>query len=279
MSKILAIAEALACLKELWDSASEFLTEVVPNNFYELMDKLAFLDANFLYIESSGKFLDKTQNIANAIMDLSNFVIWGILLFFGFKSLFSYFISKKVDIPWKMFIRVIIFGVLANSAFFICYSGVFFAENCTKYIREYAGESNTSFTFLEECIDKNDLETEKDEEKQLNIYTVDALISLFIFFSSFLLSVCLGGRYILLRVLMLLSPVFFLACGIRDGEKMFIRWCKVFFSLLFMQVIFAVSLGVVSFMGSKDNTMVGILLCALLLLFNKFVFGFLKLSM
>ncbi len=279
MNKIVAIVEALDCLKGLWNSTSELLAEVMPNNFYELMDKFAFLNANFLYIESSGKFLDKTQNIANAIMNLSNFVIWGILLFFGFKSLFSYFISQKVDVPWKMFIRIIIFGVLANSAFFICYSGVFFAENCTNYIRGYVGESNTSFAFLEECVDKNDFDTEKDEESQLNIYTVDALISLFIFFSSFLLSVFLCGRYILLRVLILLSPVSFLVCGIKDGERIFIRWCKGFCSLLFMQAFFAVSLGIVNFTNIKDDTMFGILVCALLLLFNKFVFRFLKLSL
>jgi len=273
MGKILAIGEALIVFKELWDSTSEFFSKSVPNDFYKMMDKAAFLTSEFLGIDSYGNFSDKTEKIAEAIMNLSCLVIWGVLLFFGFKSLFAYFLSKKTDIPWKFFIRMIIFGVLANASFFICYTGVFLTENCTEYIRSYVGADNVSFSFLEKY-EKSDI----DDEEEVDVYVTDALISVFIYFSTFFTAVCLAGRYILIKVLILLSPVFFVLGGLRCGEKIFFGWCRSFFSLLFMQVLLCVALGIFSFSGMRSELFSQILCCAILLVFCRNIFGFLKLS-
>ena len=176
MGRALAFGEVIIIIKELWEGASDIFSENVPGELYDVMDKMTFLTSKFLAIDSSGEFLDKTNNIAEAIMGLANLFIWGVLLFSGFKSLFSYFLSKKVEMPWKFFIRMIVFGVFANASFFICYTGVFLTENCTEYIRSYVGESNISFSFLEYYVGG---EIEDSDEEETDIYTVDVLISIF----------------------------------------------------------------------------------------------------
>jgi len=273
MSKASDISEMLIVVKEIWESASGFFSEAGLDDLYEVMDKTAFLTSKFLEIGANGEFLDETQKIAEAILNLSNLVIWGVLLFFGFKSLFSYFLSKKVDVPWKFFIRMIVFGVFANASFFICYTGVFLAENCTDYIRSYVGEDKISFSFLEEY---SGGEIDSDEE-EIDAYTLDSLVTGFIYFSTFVTAVCLGGRYILIKVLMLLSPIFFILGGLKCSEKIFYKWCKCFIVLLFMQIFFCSVLGIFNSLSDGNKLVLQILICSTMLILSKNIFCFLNL--
>ena len=44
--------------------------------------------------------------------NLTNIAICGILLFYTFLSLFQYFLSKKMEMPWKIFVRTIVLFML-----------------------------------------------------------------------------------------------------------------------------------------------------------------------
>jgi len=272
MSKILSIGEAIIVIKEIFNSVSELFSEFVPSNFFELMDKMAFLSLDFLGFGSNGEILDKGFIIGEAIMKLSNFLIWGLLIFYGFRSLFSYFLSKKVDVPWKMFIRIVVFGILANSAFFICYTGAFFTENCTEYMRSYAGKDNISFSVYESYI--NIEEVEDDNE----IYTFDALISIFIYFSTFFVCICLGARYLFVKILILLSPIFFILGGFKYSEKIFFAWCKKILILFFLQFIFSIGLAIIEFANYDGDLITAILICAFNIFLCRNILKFLKLS-
>lgn len=269
------LVEILIAGKEIIDSFSDLMVEAMPDNFCDVLNELAFLNADFLGIASNGTLQGKLQDVAYAIKNLSNLLIWGILLFVGFKCVFSYFISKKEEVPWRFFVRMIIFGILANSSIFICYTGVFLTENCTEYIREYSGKNNISFSFLEEYFEKTD---ELNEEENMDIYTFDALVSSFIYFSSFFTAICLGARFILIKSLILLSPLFFIAGGSKSSEKIFFKWCKIFFSLIFLQIIFCAVLGVTKFAIKGDDLISSVLVCGILLVFCKNIISFLKLS-
>jgi len=270
MGKALALGEAIIVIKGLWDSGEDFLTKLVPNDFYKSLDKLAFLDAEFLAIGNNGVIIDNTKKIAEAIMNLSNFVIWGILLFYAFKSLFGYFMTKRFDIPWKFFIRMIVFGILANSAFFICYTGIFFTENSTAYIRNYVGENKISFECMKDFVNEDVLNEEN------KVYTFDALASIFIYFSTFFLSVTLGGRYLIIKVLILFSPVFFVLGGFKESEKIFFGWCKKFCGLLVLQIFLIGILGVVNLCDLDGQLFSQLLICGMIFLFCKNIFSFLK---
>lgn len=274
MGKLVAIGEAIIVIKEVWDSASDIFIEFVPDNFYKSMDDFAFLNSKFLSISSNGHFLDGTEKIADAVLNLSNLVIWIVLLFYGFRSLFGYFLSKKVDIPWKFFIRMIVFGILANSAFFICYSGVFFTENITEYIREYVGKNNSSFCVFDEYIDSDVMEN-SEEDGESSIYTIEALMSIFAYFSSIFFIICLGGRYILIKVLILTSPIFFIIGGVRGDEKIFYKWCKAFFVLLSMQIFICVIISVFNLANIGNELYSQVAICAILLVLCRNIFKFL----
>lgn len=266
MEKILAIGEALEIFKSIWDSTSEFFYELVPRNFYDLMDKMAFLTSDFLAIGSNGKILDNSKKIAEAMVNLSNFIVWGILIFYAFKSLFGYFLSKRVESPWKLFVRMIVFGILANASFFICYTGIFFVENFTEYIREYVGEEKVSFSCLKEFILEEKIEIEEGNNK---LYTFEAMMSVFIYFSTFLLAIFLGSRYILIKVLILFSPIFFVLGGFKGSENLFFYWGKKFLYLLMAQIVLTVILSVVNLCSFSYDGVSQILVCSMLFLMCK----------
>lgn len=274
MDKIIAAGELFSALKDFFTSISDSFSGSIPNNFYEMMNKMAFLTSEILSIDSNGKIFDKSYGLATSITNLANIVIWGILIFYGFKSMFAYFISKKPDIPWKFFIRMIVFGILANSSFFICYTGIFFAENFTEYLRRGVGEYDISFNFLEECTANDELNC--DEEK--SIYDFDVLISVFLYFFTFFTALCLGGRFILIKVLILISPIFFVFGGFKESEKLFVKWCKTFAGLIFFQILICIILGVSRFCSFGDILSSKVFACALLLLSCKSIVNFFKLS-
>lgn len=275
MSKITAIAEFAIVAGEVVDTVSDFFSETVSSEFFKMLNDFAFLNAKFLGINEKGKFFDGTEVILRGVLNLTSVFLWGILLFFCFKSIFSYFLSKKVDIPWKIFVRGVVFWILANASTFICFSGIFFAENLTEYIREYVGKKVVTFEIIEENI----VDIEPSDDEEVDVFDFNKLLSVFVYFSSFALSISLGIRYLIIKALIILSPIFFCFGIIKSTEKIFFLWGKMFLGLVFLQFIYAVILGIVSNINFGATLYFNVLICAMEILFCKGIFSFLKLSL
>lgn len=274
MGKALALGEAIIVLKELWDSTSDLFIKLMPTNFYKMLDEVAFLNCDFLGVGSGGNILDNTKKIADAVIGLSNLVVWGILIIYSLKILFGYFISKRFDTPWKFFVRMIIFGVLSNAAFFICYTGIFFSENCTEYIRSYVGENQTSFNILEEYVIDDNIQ---ELDGVGSSYSFEALITILIYVFTLFVGICLCMRYILIKLLILLSPIFFVLGGFKSSEKIFFCWCKVFFSLIFAQVLYCIVIAIINFVNLDDKLFSQFFIFSILLFVCKNIMSFFKL--
>lgn len=253
MGKVEAIAAIAFSGKEIIEGIFDFFKKSVSSDFYNSLDKLTFLTNSSLGLSETGSIVDDSRVFGEAICNLSNIVIWGILLIYGFLLLFQYFLSKKIEIPWKMFIRAIIFLVFANAAFFICYSLVFFAENITEYIREFTG-GGIDFSVL-----NNDTIKIKESMEEMNVFNMEDLMKITSYFLIFILSITLGMRFILIKAMIIFSPVIFCLGCFDLTEKIFFKIGALFIKLIFYQVFIVVILGVFSKVNFAGDSILSIL--------------------
>lgn len=256
MGKVNAIIEIAIVAEEIVETVSDFFSGTVSSKFYETLNRLAFITTDFLKINSSGKFSGNEASIASSITNLAQVFLWGLLLFYGFRCLFSYFLSKKVDIPWKVFIRSIIFVVLINSAYFICFSGVFLSENITAYIREFVGMDVISFEIFEDAITKIEIE----ESEILNIDSFSVICA---YFSIFVIFVFLGARFLVLKILILAAPLFFCFGAFKNTEKIFDLWLKKFGLFLFFEVLICLLIFVMNELKEMDTVIFNVMICSM----------------
>lgn len=268
MEKIQDITTILVGVKEIIDGVSGFFDVSISGEYYNALDKLTFLTCKMLGVSATGNISDSARVVGEAICSLCNLVVWGIVLLYLFLILFSYFLSRKVEIPWKIFIRCIIFGVLINAAFFICYFAVYLTENVTEYLIEYCG-GKTSFCYLENTI--SDFKMFIDEEvEEVSIFVMDDLMKITVYILMFLLNVTMGMRFIMLKLLIIFSPIVFAFGCSQVTEKIFFSIGKLFLKLLSYQIVIVVILEIFSTFNFQEDTILRIIIVSTILVGIKF---------
>lgn len=267
MEKIEAIVAIGMGIKEILGEVVNFFGTSIPNGYYDTLDLLTFLNCETIGFSSDGRIIDSTNVIYEAIYGLSNFVVWGILLFYLFFSLFGYFLSQKIVIPWENFIRLIICGVLINSSLFICFSAVYFTENATDYIIEFCG-GETSFSYFKDM--SGDMDIIIDEELE-NDFSIDGLIKFVTYILMFCFNIASGARFILVKTFVVFSPIVFaLGCN-KNTEKILIKLFSFFIKLLVYQVVVAVILEVVSRLNINSSETLRIIVLSTMVIFIRFI--------
>lgn len=96
------------------------------------------------------------------------------------------------------------------------------------------GKEISFITFTNEL--KKTLNTNSD------IFSLDGILASTLYVSSFSLVINFALRYVLIKILIILSPFVFLCLMNQTTETFFKSWLKCFFSLLILQVVVAIIL-------------------------------------
>jgi hypothetical protein len=266
MEKLEPIIATGLGIKEGLETILNFLGSSTSSEYYEVLDTLTFLNCEMLGLVSDGRIIDTTKIIGEAVFNLSHLVIWGVILYYLFLSLFGYFFCKKVEIPWKIFIRTVVCGMMINASFFLCYFAVYLTENSTQYIIDACG-GNTSFSYLEDKIDELDMEVNEEIEK---LFSVEKLIKVAIRILLLLLNIVTGMRFIGIKLFVLFSPLIFaLGCS-NITEKAMLKFIKVFGKLLAYQVIAVVVLEIAFRIKFIDEAVLRILIMSVMVILIRF---------
>lgn len=269
MEKLEAVIATIMMLKEAGEEIGDLFSTSISSDFYSSLDKITFLTNKSIGLGNNGGIIDSTLKIGEATLGIGNLLVWGVLLFYVFCSLFQYFLSREVEIPWKVFIRSIIFGILLNSAFFICYYSIYFVENATQYIIEVCG-GETSFSYIESL--KADLDFETDEDiEEISIFSMDELLKIATYFMTFALGVTLGLRFIFIKTMILISPILLALGCTKLTEKFLIKSVKLFLKLLVYQIIVVVILEIFKNFNFTEGAILQIMLVSTMLLSIKIV--------
>lgn len=214
------------------------LISSINNNIYTVLDDLVFINTQ---IFTNSNVLGLLQSEAGTgIIAICNGLIYGFLLYYGFSLLLSYLTFSQIQKPSSFIFKIFLCAVAINYCHLICYCAIWVVSSLCDSIK-YVGYTlfNTSITF-ENLI--NNLSTTIYVDNTFNLFTFNGLIKAFISIGFVNLSISYSLRYVMVKVFIIMSPFAFLSLCIDKFSWIFKAWCKMFLSLLFLQILVALIL-------------------------------------
>ena len=236
----------------------ETLFNSIDNNLYSVLDDITFINSDILKDKNFENIFGTSSS--NGILLISNSLLIAFILYFSIRYLLAHLIYTKVESPSSFVLKLIIFGISMNFSFFIVELFLDLNSNISLAIRNL-GESlfnkNICFSELVTTINTHI----SINSSALNIFSIDGLIKSTLSLSLLNLVFSYSFRYVMVKVLILLSPFAFL-CLTLDSTKIFFKiWLKNLFSLLFIQIIVSLVLVLLFSMDFSSTN-----------LFSKFVY-------
>lgn len=211
----------------------------IDNNLYLILDDITFISADILNDSYFEKILG--SQTSNGIILICNALIIGIVLYHVITSLFSNITFNKPLNHGKFILRLVVFSIIMNFSPFICsmiLDLVSMVSLAIRNIGEVLFNKNICFTTLIQEINS----VVSVDNSSLNLFSLDGLIKAFISIGLLNLVFSYSLRYILVKLLILLSPFAIMSLISEKTAWFFSSWIKAILSLLFIQIIVALIL-------------------------------------
>lgn len=230
----------------------------VDNSVYETLDDLAFIDVT-IFDTSFFKniFGDGTTN---GLIIIANSLLLAVCIYYCFKLLYSYFTGAQIERPYQFVFKLLIFGIIINSCQLLCEGLIYINSVISAAIRDVGKqlfEEEICFSTLIQNL--NSVITV--DSASFNVFSFDGLLKSLISISFISLLLSYSLRYIMIQVLILLTPFAFLTLINQSTSSFFKAWIKTFLSLLFVQPFISIILLIVFALDFTDSDVVSKILC------------------
>ena len=230
----------------------------IDNSVYDTLDKLAFIDTSIFDNSIFERLFGYNSN--NGLLLIANSLLIAVCIYYCFKLIYSYFTGIQIERPYQFVFKLLIFGIFINSSYFICEFFVYFNSLISDAIREVGqniiGEK-ISFSNLIENL--NSIVTV--DSTNLNVFSFDGLLKSLISISFISLLFSYSLRYIMIKVLILLTPFALLTLINSSSSWFFKSWLKIFLSLLFIQPFVSIVLLIIFALDFNSPDITSKLLC------------------
>ncbi len=225
------------------------LISSINNNIYTILDDLLFINSN---IFEDSNILDLLGiKTGSGIIAICNGLIYGFLLYYGFSLLLSYLTFSQMQKPSSFVFKIFLCAIAINSTSLICYSAIWvnsYLSNAIRNVGEYLCNTPICFnTLLENLNSTIYLDT------SFNLFTFNGLIKAFISIGFVNLAISYSLRYVMIKVFILICPFAILSLSVDKFNWIFKAWCKIFLSLLFLQILVALILLITFSLEYKQN--------------------------
>lgn len=230
----------------------------IDNSVYDTLDKLAFIDTSIFDNSIFERLFGYNSN--NGLLLIANSLLIAVCIYYCFKLIYSHFTGIQIERPYQFVFKLLIFGIFINSSYFICEFFVYFNSLISDAIREVGqniiGEK-ISFSNLIENL--NSIVTV--DSTNLNVFSFDGLLKSLISISFISLLFSYSLRYIMIKVLILLTPFALLTLINSSSSWFFKSWLKIFLSLLFIQPFVSIVLLIIFALDFNSPDITSKLLC------------------
>lgn len=222
----------------------------IDNNIYLILDEITFIDTDIL----SDSFFQKIfgTNSYSGILLICNSLLISFIIFYCLKLLYSHFTFTNIEKPFQFLFKLLIFGILMNSSFFICEQIVNINSLVSLAIREIGEnifKTNINFTEIIKKINSVIVIGKND----FNLFSMDGIIKSFISFELMNLFFTHSLRYILVKIFILISPFAFLSLISNTSNWFFKSWFRGFFALLIIQSFVSIILLIIFSINIDSN--------------------------
>lgn len=230
----------------------------IDNSVYDTLDNLAFLDTSVL----NNSFFEKTFGYGsnNGLLFIANSLLTAVCIYYCFKLIYSHLTGIQIERPYQFLFKLLIFGIFINCSFFICEFFIYFTSLLSNAIREVGSNligEKICFSNLIESL--NSIIT--TDSNSLNLFSFDGLLKslMSIGFIGLLFSYSL--RFIMIKVLLLLTPFALLTLINNSTSWFFKAWLKIFLSLLFIQPFISIILLIIFALDFNSVEITSKILC------------------
>lgn len=229
------------------NSLCQTLFESIDNSLFSLLDDVTFINSDI----TESTYLEEIMghNANTGLLILANSLLVAFVLYYSIRRFTAYFNGTEVESPYKFVVRAIFIAILMNFSLFICSGIISFSYEISNFICELGKNIfNKSITFSSLI---NELKGTSSGD--FNIFSIDGILNSMLSISSISLVITFIFRYIIAKVLILLSPFAFLCLLNKNTSGLFKGWLKSFLSLLLLQIVVALIL-LLPFAILKENS-------------------------
>ena len=195
----------------------------IDNNLYEILDDIIFINQDII----SDSFFEKIlgTNSHNGIILICNSLLFGFILYYSIKYLFSHFNYNQIEKPSQFIFKIIIFGICINFSYFFIKEILSFTSNITLAIRGIGEDLfNKNICFSELILEIN--KSIGVSSSSLDVFSLDGIIKVSLSSSLLSLVFTYAFRYIMLKIFILLTPVAFLSLILQNTSWFFRSWIR-----------------------------------------------------
>ena len=230
----------------------------IDNSVYQTLDDLAFIDVSIFDNSFFSQIFGYDSNYG--LLIIANSLLLAVCLYYCFKLLYSYFSGIQVERPYQFVFKLLIFGIFINCSYFLCEFFIYFTSLLSATIREvgqYVLGEEISFSSLLE----NLTTMVATDSATWNVFSFDGLLKSLISISFINLLFSYSLRYIMVKVLILLTPFALLTLINTSSSWFFKAWLKIFLSLLFIQPFISIVLLIVFALDFSSSDIASKILC------------------
>ena len=224
----------------------------IDNNIYNVLDDVTFISSDIIADSYFEKILGTSTS--NGILLISNSLLFGFLLYYSLKYLFSHFTYMQIERPSQFIFKAIIFGICINFSYFFIEEFLNFVSNISLAIRGI-GENlfHKNICFSELILEiNNDVYV---SSSSLDIFSLEGLLKASLSISLLNLVFTYSFRYVMIKIFILLTPFAILSLILENTSWFFKSWIRNLFSLLFIQIIVAIVLLLLFAMDYSSNNL------------------------
>lgn len=225
------------------------LISSINNNIYTILDDLLFVNTD-IFEDSNILGLLGIES-GTGIIAICNGLIYGFLLYYGFSLLLSYLTFSQMQKPSSFIFKIFLCAIAINSTKLICYSTVwvnYYLSNAIRNVGEYLFNTSICFNTL-----LDNLNSTIYVDTSFNLFTFNGLIKAFISIGFVNLAISYSLRYVMIKVFILICPFAILSISVDKFNWIFKAWCKIFLSLLFLQILVSFILLITFSLEYKGN--------------------------
>ena len=230
----------------------------VDNSVYETLDDLAFI--NVTIFDTSFFHNIFGDGNSNGLIIIANSLLFAVCIYYCFKLLYSYFTGAQIERPYQFVFKLLIFGIIINSCQLICEGFIYINSVISAAIRDVGKELfEEEICFSSLIQNLNSVITV--DSASFNVFSFDGLLKSLISISFINLLFSYSLRYIMIQVLILLTPFAFLTLINQSTSSFFKAWLKTFLALLFIQPFISIILLIVFALDFADSDIATKILC------------------
>lgn len=228
-----------AVLNTIQSMTNQIFTSI-DKSLIDVLDKLVYVDEGLLRENTMFIFTNKIEVTMRVIAES---LLLGCVIYYLVRYLISRITSSNKDDlenPAVFFIKIIFVSIAIMYSTKICNLIVEINSNIAKDFGNNLSPSGMMPSFSKFLHTVN--YTLLGGGESINIFSLDGIFKGFVSFGTLNMTVSFSLRYILIKVLIIISPIIFVSKAFTKTEKIFNMWIKAFISLLLIQHIIAILL-------------------------------------